>query len=123
MSEAPPGAPPPTRASNPKNAAPGDTPERAASGSSAEQALIDVRRAKATRLRERKENPFANDVVPRSGGTTLDVAALRTRADAGKDAAGKYAEDLVKQATKGESFHVRGRVIAFRSTGGTRTST
>jgi lysyl-tRNA synthetase class 2 len=87
-------------------------------GSSAEQALIDVRRAKAARLRERKENPFANDVVPRSGATTLDVADLRTRAVAAQDAAGKYAEEKVKEATKGESFHIRGRVIAFRSTGG-----
>jgi lysyl-tRNA synthetase class 2 len=87
-------------------------------GSPAEQALMDARRAKAARLRERKENPFANDVVPRTGGKTVDVAELRARASAGQDAAGKYAEDKVKEATKGESFHVRGRVIAFRSTGG-----
>ena len=86
--------------------------------SPAEQALMDARRAKAARLRERKENPFANDVVPRTGGKTVDVAELRARAAAGKDAAGKYAEDKVKEATRGESFHVRGRVIAFRSTGG-----
>ena len=79
---------------------------------------MDARRAKAARLRERKENPFANDVVPRTGGTTVDVADLRARASAGKDDAGKYAEDKVKEATKGECFHVRGRVIAFRSTGG-----
>src|SRR5690348_1445302 len=38
-----------------------DAPDaRQAAGSSAEQALIDARRAKAARLRERKENPFAN---------------------------------------------------------------
>ena len=79
---------------------------------------MDARRAKAARLRERRENPFANDVVPRTGGKTVDVAELRARAAAGKDAAGKYAEDKVKEATRGESFHVRGRVIAFRSTGG-----
>ena len=79
---------------------------------------MDARRAKAARLRDRKENPFANDVVPRTGGKTVDVAELRARAAAGKDAAGKYAEDKVKEATSGETFHVRGRVIAFRSTGG-----
>jgi lysyl-tRNA synthetase class 2 len=95
-----------------------DAEKPQAAGSSAEQALIDARRAKATRLRERKENPFANDVVPRNGGTTLDVAELRTRAEAGKDDAGKYTEEKVKAATKDQSFHVRGRVIAFRSTGG-----
>jgi lysyl-tRNA synthetase, class II len=89
-----------------------------ASGSSAEQALIDVRRAKAARLRERKENPFANDVVPRAGGKTVDVSELRTRAEAGKDGAGKYTEEKVKAATQGEIFHIRGRVIAFRSAGG-----
>ena len=99
-------------------AAPGKDSTSASSGSSAEQALMDARRAKAARLRERKENPFANDVVPRTGGTTVDVAELRARVAAAKDAAGKYAEDKVKDATKGESFHVRGRVIAFRSTGG-----
>ena len=89
-----------------------------ASSSSAEQGLIDVRRAKATRLRERNENPFANDVVPRAGGKTVDVSELRTRAEAGKDDAGKYTEEKVKAATKDELFHIRGRVIAFRSTGG-----
>ena len=79
---------------------------------------MDARRAKAARLRERKENPFANDVVPRTGGKTVDVSDLRARAATAQDAAGKYAEDKVKEATKGERFHVRGRVIAFRSTGG-----
>jgi len=89
-----------------------------ASGSSSEQALIDVRRAKATRLRERNENPFANDVVPRAGGTTVDVSELRTRAASAKDDAGRFAEDKVKGATTGAIFHIRGRVIAFRSAGG-----
>lgn len=93
-------------------------PKATHAGSTAEQALIDVRRAKAARLRERKENPFANDVVPRSGATTLDVADLRERAASARDAAGKYAEDKVKEATSGQTFHIRGRVIAFRSTGG-----
>ncbi|MDB4944334.1 MAG: Lysyl-tRNA synthetase [Labilithrix sp.] len=94
------------------------TPPQAPAGSSNEQALIDVRRGKAARLRARNENPFANDVVPRSGGRTVDLAELRTLAASGKDAAGKFAEDKVKAATAGQTFHVRGRVIAFRSTGG-----
>jgi len=89
-----------------------------ANASSAEQALIDARRAKASRIRERKENPFANDSVPRAGGTTLDVAQVRARAESAKDAAGKYAEEAVKSTTAGQIFHLRGRVIAFRSTGG-----
>ena len=98
--------------------APPADPKATNAGSSAEQALIEVRRAKAARLRERGENPFANDVVPRSGAITIDVAALRTRAAAARDDAGKYTEEKVKEATKGQTFHIRGRVIAFRSAGG-----
>ena len=86
--------------------------------SSAEQALIDARRAKAARVRARKENPFANDVVPRSGGETVDLADLRTLAASAKDDAGKFADEKVKEATTGKSFHVRGRLIAIRSGGG-----
>lgn len=94
-----------------------DTPPQNA-GSSAEQALIDVRRAKAARLRTRQENPFANDVVPRAGGKTVDIRDLRVRAASAKDEAGRFAEEQVRKATSGEVFHIRGRVIAFRSTGG-----
>ena len=91
--------------------------DREAAGHSAEQAIIDARRAKATRVRERGENPFANDVAPRSlGAKTFDIAALRARADAGK-VEGKYAEEKVKELTKGETFHIRGRVMALRPTG------
>ena len=88
------------------------------SGSSAEDALIASRRAKAEKLRARGENPFANDVVPKSGGTTVDIADLRAKAASARGDDGKYAEDRVKEATKAAVFHVRGRVIAFRSTGG-----
>ncbi len=87
-------------------------------GRSAEQSLIDARRAKADRLRKRGENPFANDVRPRTGGVTLDVGRLRERAEGAKGADGKYTEEAVKAKTSGQTFHVRGRVIAFRSTGG-----
>ena len=92
--------------------------DREGSGHSAEQALIDARRAKAKRLRDRGENPFANDVVPKDGATTLDVAEVRARAERAKDDAGKYVEDKVKAETAGQTFHVRGRVVAFRSAGG-----
>ncbi len=87
-------------------------------GSSAEDALVAARRAKADRLRSRGENPFANDVVPRASGITVDIADLRGRAVQGRGEDGKYAEERVKEATEGAVFHVRGRVIAFRSTGG-----
>lgn len=112
MAEAPPPDPKAKVASSDARSA------AANAGSSAEQALIDVRRAKAARLRARGENPFANDVVSRSGATTLDVAELRSRAETARVDAGKYDAEKVKGATQGQSFHIRGRVIAFRSTGG-----
>jgi len=79
---------------------------------------MQARRAKAEKLRKRGENPFANDVVPRSGGATVDIAELRSKATLARGEDGKYAEDRVKEETKGAVFHIRGRVIAFRSTGG-----
>ncbi len=95
-----------------------DTDREAVPGHSAEQAIIDSRRAKATRVRGRGNSPFANDVRPRlDGSTTLDLIDVRARAADALDN-GKYAEDKVRALTQGEVFHVRGRVVAFRSTGG-----
>ena len=96
-----------------------DTDREAGAGAgSAEQAIIDGRRATAQRLRDRGENPFANDVTPRlAGSRTIDVGAVRALAESACEA-GKYAADKVKAATAGQTFHVRGRVVALRSTGG-----
>ncbi len=85
---------------------------------SAEQAIIDARRTKAGRIRARGENPFANDVVPRAGGKTVDVAGARAIALSARDAAGKYDDAKVREAAGGRVLHVRGRVIARRSAGG-----
>ena len=84
----------------------------------AEEALIAARRAKAKKLLSRGENPFANDVLPKKGGKTVDIAAARALADGAKVDGGKYTEDKVKDLTQGQVLHVRGRVVAFRSTGG-----
>ncbi|MGD0526788.1 MAG: lysine--tRNA ligase [Polyangiaceae bacterium] len=84
----------------------------------AEQALIDARRSKAARVRDRKENPFANDVRPRIGGQTLDVAAARAIAEPARDAANRYEQMRVDALAGNRLLHVRGRVIALRSTGG-----
>ncbi len=92
--------------------------ESKGASASAEQALIDTRRAKAEKLRERGERPFANDVVPRLGGETVDLAELRARAMPAKDSSGKYSVEAVDAALGDALFHVRGRVVAFRSTGG-----
>ncbi|HEY8091517.1 MAG TPA: OB-fold nucleic acid binding domain-containing protein, partial [Polyangiaceae bacterium] len=85
---------------------------------SAEQAIIDARRGKATRVRGRGENPFANDVKPRLGGKTRDIAEVRAMAGGAQDAAGKYEEARVRAVAGGETLHVRGRVVSLRSTGG-----
>lgn len=86
------------------------------SGSS-EQALIDARKKKAFAVRGRGENPFANDVKGTAGVTTLDLGAVRNRAEAAR-VDGKYVEDKVKALAKDQRLHVRGRIIALRSTGG-----
>ena len=84
----------------------------------AEEAILEGRRATAARLRARGENPFANDVVPRlSGSETLDLTDLRAAA-ATAATAGKYDAEKVHAVTAGRTFHVRGRAIAVRSTGG-----
>ena len=85
----------------------------------AEDAIIDARRAKAARVRERGENPFANDVAPRLGGRTVDIA--EARAHGRRRAATRRAGTTRRRvrAIAGEApLHVRGRVIALRSTGG-----
>jgi lysyl-tRNA synthetase class 2 len=84
----------------------------------AEQALIKARQGKAERLRARGENPFANDVGPRlPGGRTYDVKDVRALAESAREG-GKYVEEKVRALSAGRVFHVRGRVIAVRSTGG-----
>jgi lysyl-tRNA synthetase, class II len=84
----------------------------------AEQTIIDARRSKAARLRGRGENPFANDVRPRIGGQTLDVAEARAIAEPARDAAGRYETARVDALAGDRVLHVRGRVISLRSTGG-----
>ncbi len=79
---------------------------------------MEARRAKAARVRARGENPFANDTRPHGNAQTLDISAVRVLANGAKDDAGKYAEEKVSAATHGKTFHLRGRVIALRSTGG-----
>jgi lysyl-tRNA synthetase class 2 len=81
---------------------------------SAEQSIIEARRAKAARVRARGENPFANDVDRL--GRTDDIADVRGSVSAAMDG-GKYSAASVEQLVKGRSYHVCGRVVAFRSTG------
>jgi lysyl-tRNA synthetase class 2 len=87
-------------------------------GKRAEQTLMDARQSKAERLRARGENPFANDVGPKlPGGETLDIGDVRALAESGREG-GKYVEEKVRSLTGDRTFHVRGRLMALRSTGG-----
>ncbi len=82
-----------------------------------EQSLRAVRRAKATAIRARGDNPFANDIAPRAvDAKTFDIAQARSLATSAPD--GKYDEATVRAAAAGAIVHVRGRVLALRSTGG-----
>src|SRR5262245_39077084 len=90
----------------------------ARAGQTAEETLIAARRAKAEKLRARGENPFANDVRAIGGGKTVDIAEVRASAASARNADGKYDEAKVKDVAAGKIFHLRGRVVAFRSTGG-----
>jgi lysyl-tRNA synthetase, class II len=93
-------------------------PRDNADAHSAEQALMEARRAKAERIRAKGENPFANDVVPTlQGSETMDLSAVRDLA-AGARKDGKYVTEDVLALASGKTFHVRGRVVALRSTGG-----
>jgi lysyl-tRNA synthetase class 2 len=101
------------------NAPDTDRDLQGAATGAAEQAIIDARRAKAARLRDRGENPFANDVGAKiAGSTTHDIDAVRALADSNAKVDGKYVEEKVRAAANGRVFHVRGRVVALRSTGG-----
>jgi lysyl-tRNA synthetase, class II len=85
---------------------------------STEQTLLEARRAKAERLRARGENPFANDVRPTSpGARTMDLGEVRAVARSAREG-DKYVPERVLSLTAGQTFHVRGRVLAHRSTGG-----
>jgi lysyl-tRNA synthetase class 2 len=95
-----------------------DAPAEANHPHSAEHAIIEARRAKAERIRARGDNPFANDVAARAaGGVTCDIAEVRALA-ASAEQGGRYATEQVEVAAAGKSLHVRGRVVALRSTGG-----
>jgi lysyl-tRNA synthetase class 2 len=77
-----------------------------------EEQLIAVRKEKAARVRERGDNPFANDVL---GGETVlsTLAEVRARFDDVRKEDGKYdVDDVVSHRIR-----VAGRVIFLRSFG------
>ena len=99
---------------------PRDPRGKGAEPHSAEQAIIDARRARATAMRERKENPFANDVRAWGGENERDeISDVRVAAAEALKPDGKYSpEDVEKLGKQWGDVHVCGRVMALRSTGG-----
>ncbi|MEM6790053.1 MAG: lysine--tRNA ligase [Myxococcota bacterium] len=79
----------------------------------AEEALIETRRAKAARLRDRGQNPFANDVV---GGDVprVEVAEVRRACAAARNDDGRYDAERVPTETP---FRLAGRVLFLRAMG------
>jgi lysyl-tRNA synthetase class 2 len=105
--------------SNPRITNVPDT-DREAAAHSAEQAIIDARRAKADRVRARGENPFANDIGPKlAGSRALDIGGARALAASAKEG-DRYVEEKVKAATGAGDIYLHGRVVSLRSTGGLR---
>ncbi|HEX7663870.1 MAG TPA: amino acid--tRNA ligase-related protein, partial [Polyangiaceae bacterium] len=83
---------------------------------SAEENLLEARRGKAKRVRERGENPFANDVTAWAKDRK-DIAVVRGSANDAK-AEGKYVQEKVDALAKTlGDVNVTGRVVALRSTG------
>jgi lysyl-tRNA synthetase class 2 len=81
----------------------------------AEEAIIEGRRAKAARVRGRGENPFANDVARR--GPVEAIGSVRESV-AAAEAGGKFATEEVERLAQGRRLHVCGRVVALRLVGG-----
>ena len=70
-------------------------------------------------MRERGENPFANDVAPRLGGRTFDIAEARALAErARRTRPGGTTKRRSARSPATRCSTCAGRVIALRSTGG-----
>lgn len=97
-----------------------DTSSPGASGSlsstadGGEEALIQTRRDKATRVREAGRNPFEND-VPRDD--RIFIGELRDGFASARQSSGSYDSDLVETAAAGKTFVVFGRLVARRGFG------
>jgi lysyl-tRNA synthetase, class II len=80
----------------------------------AEAAILEARRAKMRHIRDRGQNPFANDFAKL--GPVDDVASIREKALAARNPSdAKY--DPAKTDALAVAAHVCGRVIALRSNG------
>jgi lysyl-tRNA synthetase, class II len=114
----------PTNKSGAKQAAPkapqNGTPPAAEGGEAdvvGEEALMAARREKAAKLRERGENPFANDVADRERSLVAQVRAVCADALLEPREELRYDPAKVASLTEGKSFTVLGRMVARRGFG------
>ncbi|MFO0617838.1 MAG: lysine--tRNA ligase [Polyangiaceae bacterium] len=87
-------------------------------GESSEAALIAARKAKTAAVRERGENPFANDIL-KGVSAEIPLSHLADVRAHHADARGeKERFDKAKVAARAKRFRVAGRIIFLRSFGG-----
>ncbi|HVJ19721.1 MAG TPA: lysine--tRNA ligase [Polyangiaceae bacterium] len=83
---------------------------------SSEEALVEARRAKAERCREREQNPFANDVD--TSDRSLVHALRGEYASALVDEKEqRYDADKVAALSEGKRYHLLGRIVSRRGFG------
>src|SRR5690606_27642923 len=87
-------------------------------GRTSEEALIEARRAKANKVREKGQNPFANDADETA---RVMIAPLRHRFDGARSVGGdgkeSYDAEQVEQLAQGAEVVVFGRMMARRGFG------
>ena len=82
-----------------------------------EEALVAARRAKAERVRDRGESPFANDVAEEDRTTVAELRALCADALLEPRAELRYDPERVAGIAGERSFHLVGRMVARRGFG------
>jgi lysyl-tRNA synthetase class 2 len=89
-------------------------PRDQAQHAGAEEAILAARAAKAEAMRQRGENPFANDLAP---SPLIALGDLRDRFCGARLPDGKYDPAKVGELAGGSAVHVAGRVVAMRGFG------
>jgi lysyl-tRNA synthetase class 2 len=82
-----------------------------------EDALVQARREKAERLRQRGQSPFANDVDASDRSLARDIRELFAPALLEPKSELRYDPERVERLAAGRSFHVFGRLMARRGFG------
>ncbi len=85
-----------------------------AKSDSGEEGLIAARREKAERVRERGDNPFANDVDLEG---RIFLGELRSKFEPAKKEDGTYDPEQVEATSHGTTYRVFGRLVARRGFG------